>query len=145
VALTAWLWIPLPLSVPPRLQVLLGLAGLATFATGVFLMTWARLALGPEWTVSSGVGVRLHEDHRLVQHGPYAYVRHPLYLGWWMVLLGLLAAYRTWIILIYFLLFLASFVKRAKREEEALRAAFGDEWSEYAGRVPMWWPRWPRR
>ncbi|OGO67845.1 MAG: hypothetical protein A2Z37_08055 [Chloroflexi bacterium RBG_19FT_COMBO_62_14] len=52
--------------------------------------------------------------------------------------------YRTWALLILFLLLLALY-RRAKREEEVLEAAFGEAWRSYAARVPMFLPRWRRR
>src|SRR5262249_738319 len=51
--------------------------GLVLTLAGAMLASWARLQLGSNW---SGV-VALKSDHELIQGGPYAWVRHPLYSG----------------------------------------------------------------
>ncbi len=58
------------------------LADLLTVA-GLAVALWARAALGRNW---SGMIV-FKEDHELIQRGPYAYVRHPIYSG--LLLMGL--------------------------------------------------------
>jgi protein-S-isoprenylcysteine O-methyltransferase Ste14 len=37
--------------------------------------------------------VKLFDDHQLIQSGPYAYVRHPMYFGWWVAMFGLTLLY----------------------------------------------------
>src|SRR5438552_12237316 len=63
---------------------LTGLVGDALALAGLALMLWARVTLGRNW---SG-GVVLKEDHELIQRGPYAYVRHPIYSGVFLLMLG---------------------------------------------------------
>jgi len=137
-------WIPLPFSVPADGLKIIRLAGLAIFLLGALLVLWARWTLGRMYGVSTSSAVRLKAGPQLVQHGPYALVRHPMYLGIWLLLLGPTLVYRTWALLILFLLLLALY-RRAKREEEVLEAAFGEAWRSYAARVPMFLPRWRRR
>ena len=138
------LWIPLPVVAPEGvLAKLLRAVGLVTFLVGTGLVLWARWALGAMYGVSTSSAVQLREHHRLVQHGPYAYVRHPLYVGVWLTLLGTVLAYRTWAALA-FLVILLSLHLRARREEAALAAAFGEAWRVYAARVPMYAPCWRR-
>ena len=139
---TRLLWVPLPLSdLSSGLDGGLRLAGLVVYLVGVVLIVWGRLALGRAWTVTTSLGVQLHEDHRLVQHGPFALVRHPMYLGFWLLLAGALFIYRTWVLAVYLIMALASFSRRARREEQALAEAFGDEWRTYADRVGRWVPK----
>src|ERR1700761_4214152 len=52
-----------------------GLVGVA--ALGFALCWWARVHLGRMWSMS----VTLKVDHRIVDTGPYAVVRHPIYTG----------------------------------------------------------------
>jgi len=134
-------WIPLPFSVPADVLKILRLAGLAIFLLGALLLLWARWTLGKMYGVSTSSAVRLKAGHQLVQHGPHALVRHPMVLAIWLLLLGPTLVYRTWALLILFLLFL-SLCRRAKREEAVLEAAFGEAWRSYAARVPMFLPRW---
>ncbi|MFQ5944379.1 MAG: methyltransferase family protein [Anaerolineales bacterium] len=138
------LWIPLPISTPGGVLNLFRFAGLALFLAGWLLMLWARWALGGMYGVSTASAVRLRSQHRLVRHGPFAFIRHPMYLGIWLVLLGLTLLYRTWAPLVLLVIFLPLY-RRAQREEAALAATFGEEWQIYSARVPMFLPRLRRK
>jgi protein-S-isoprenylcysteine O-methyltransferase Ste14 len=96
------------------------------------------------YNVSSSMGAQLYADHWLVTHGPFALVRHPMYLGIILASLGGLLIYRTWTLLFTTVGFLG-LALRARREEQALAAEFGEQWEEYCRRVPGWIPRLPRR
>jgi len=143
-ALCFILWRPLPLTLSGWARVAALAAGAALLYTGIALVIWGRLALGRMYNVSSGLGVQLYEDHELVTSGPYAIVRHPMYLGILLVALGGVLVYRTWT----FVFFLGNFpgvYRRAVREEEALALEFGDRWAAYVDCVPAWLPRVRRR
>src|ERR1700675_3215168 len=58
--------------------------GLITTVAGVALAIWARLQLGRNW---SGT-VTVKQDHELIRTGPYAMVRHPIYAGTLLAILG---------------------------------------------------------
>jgi protein-S-isoprenylcysteine O-methyltransferase Ste14 len=58
--------------------------GLALTIAGLGFMAWSRVALGRNWSVS----VTIKKDHALVCSGPYAIVRHPLYAGVLLAMLG---------------------------------------------------------
>ena len=77
----------------------------------------------------------LYAQHRLIQHGPYAFVRRPMYLGYWLVLAGVMLAYRTWPPLALLAMCVPSFYRRARREEAALATVFGAEWRAYSVRT----------
>ena len=106
-------------------------------------MLWARFTMGESHNISSVAGVELFADHRLVTTGPFAVVRHPMYLGFAVAAVGSLALYRTWAIAFVAVHGLI-FIFRARREEQALAARFGDDWADYCRRVPAIVP-WPRR
>lgn len=113
-------------------------AGVAFVASA--LVGWAYVRLGRFWDAA----ISVREDHRVVRDGPFAIVRHPVYLGLIFFLLGgtLLEADP--------LVGAASFVTavvvafRAREEERFLEERLGDEYRAYARRVPMLLP-WPRR
>lgn len=137
------LWQPLPLvrAAPWHTATLLLGAGL--FFGGLALWFWARRALGPLFDFSSGFSVRLQAGHRLVASGPFALVRHPMYLGVLAAAVGAIGLYWTWTAIFAAAGFLGLF-RRARREEEALALEFGAEWTAYCERVPAWFPRfWP--
>jgi protein-S-isoprenylcysteine O-methyltransferase Ste14 len=128
------LWIPLPVSISASILIILQAGGLVLFLVGLSLTFWARRTLGAMWGISTSRQVKLLPNHRLIQSGPYAWVRHPMYLGWWISVLGLLMIYRTWILLGIFVMSLVIFYRRARLEESVLAEKFGDEWKSYAVR-----------
>jgi protein-S-isoprenylcysteine O-methyltransferase Ste14 len=134
------LWRPLlpRLSLPARIAALI--AGSLLYFPGIGLILWGRQALGEMYNVSSVLGVELFAGHRLVTSGPFALVRHPMYLGALFAGLGGVLIYRTWTLVFMAVHFLV-LVMRARREEEALAAEFGEEWQAYRRRVPGWIPR----
>lgn len=134
------LWQPLPLTFSPRARALALALGSLLYFPGLALALWARLALGEMYNVSSSFGAQLYAGHRLVTHGPFALVRHPMYLGMLFVSAGGLLLYRTWTFLFVLGHFPALLI-RARREEEALAAEFGEQWQAYCRRVPGWRPR----
>lgn len=138
--LCALLWRPLRVTLSQVARAVALLVGALLYFPGIALYLWGMRALGEMFRPSSGLGVRLNVGHRLVTHGPFAWVRHPLYLGLQIVALGGLLLYRTWTMVFVAANFLGLFL-RARREEEALQTEFGEEWRAYARRVPAWVPR----
>ncbi len=134
------LWIPLPISLSPASRVVFMAIGAAVFFSGLALVLWGRLTLGQMYNVSTSLGAQLYAGHQLVTRGPFAIVRHPMYLGILLVGSGGILLYRTWT----FVFIAANFVgllARARREEQALAAEFGEAWQAYRRRVPGFLPR----
>lgn len=105
--------------------------GFAIFS--VWLTTTAVKTLGKEWSLTA----RLVEGHKLATSGPYAYVRHPIYSGMLGMLLATGLAVSHWAALVAGLIvFFVGTIIRIRREEKLLREAFGDEFENYARRVP---------
>ena len=134
------LWRPIRFTLPAAARAATLVAGGLLYFPGLALVLWGRLAQGEMYNVSSGLGVQLYANHRLVTHGPYALVRHPVYLGLRLAALGGLLVYRTWTFAFLALNSLALAV-RAGREEEALAVQFGAQWAAYSRIVPAWIPR----
>ena len=108
-------------------------------------MFWARWVLGVMYGVSTTSAAPLKAEHRLIEQGPYAFVRYPMYLGYWLMLTGVMLVYRTWTPLILLTMTLASFSHRAQREEIALAERFGEKWKAYADSTLMFLPRWKNK
>jgi len=136
----ALLWRPLPLTLSHPARIAALILGALLYFPGLALVLWGRLTLGRMYNVSSSFGAQLYADQELVMHGPFAYVRHPMYLGILVASFGGLLLYRTWTLVFTTLNFLGLIV-RARREEQALAAEFGEQWEAYCRKVPAWLPR----
>ena len=129
-----YLWIPLVVF-PAGLAWILPIPGLIIYIMGIVFVLWARRTLGKNWGLSTSRQVKLLDDHQLIQDGPYAFVRHPMYSGWWAAMLGLTLLYPVWAVFLMFLFSVISFFGRARREEAALEERFGAAWMEYKKRT----------
>jgi protein-S-isoprenylcysteine O-methyltransferase Ste14 len=109
-----------------------GLAIVAAVAS-VWLVTNAVKTLGKEWSITA----RLVEGHTLATSGPYGYVRHPIYTGMLGMLVATGLAVSHWIALLAALIvFFIGTIIRVRSEERLLRSAFGEQFENYARRVP---------
>ena len=95
-----------------------------------------------------GEGIRIWssgyitKNKALVQDGPYAMTRHPLYLGNFLIGLGFaVMTAQIGLILLYGVAFGIIYFSTIEEEEESLRERFGQEFSEYARQVPPFIPR----
>ena len=93
-----------------------------------------RTALG-----GGGPGVSIPPD-RIVEAGPYRWVRNPMYLGHLVFLAGLALLLRSWIGLALFVFHLFWFQRRVREDERHLEALFGEPYRAYCGRVKRWIP-----
>ena len=113
--------------------------GLALTIIGLGLASWARLILGRMW---SG-GVTLKERHVIVDRGPYALARHPIYTGILLALLGSALARDTVAAYLGFGITALGLVLKFRQEEHLLLGHFGAAYEEYRGRVkgliPLVW------
>jgi protein-S-isoprenylcysteine O-methyltransferase Ste14 len=134
------IWRPLPWRLSASGRAFSLLPGSLLYFPGLGLLLWARLTLGRMYFVSSSFEAPLYADHHLITTGPFALVRHPMYLGILLAGLGGILIYWTWTFVFVTGNFFGLII-RARREEEALAAAFGPEWESYRCRVPAWLPR----
>jgi protein-S-isoprenylcysteine O-methyltransferase Ste14 len=137
----AWvLWKPLPIQLSWVWELVLLVIGAVLFFPGLLLYLWGMQTLGANFNASSGFGVRLRQNHQLITSGPFAYIRHPMYLSVILACWGGLLMYLTWTMLAFAIMMLG-LVRRAHREEAALQIEFGGAWEDYCRRVPGWIPR----
>lgn len=80
--------------------------------------------------------------HSLATAGPYARIRHPQYVAFVLILLGFLLQWPTLLTLLMFPILLLMYGRLAVKEEEEMRAQFGDEFDRYARKTPRFFPRW---
>ena len=81
----------------------------------------------------------------LVTDGIYSHIRHPQYLGLYMITIGLLIQWPTIITLLMEPFLLVAYYRLAMREEKEMEKAFGDEWRRYRERTPAFIPKLGQR
>jgi protein-S-isoprenylcysteine O-methyltransferase Ste14 len=77
----------------------------------------------------------------LASTGPYAYVRHPQYDGFILIMLGFLLMWPTILSLLMFPVLFFTYYRLAKSEENEVRAELGHSYTDYAARTPAFIPR----
>jgi protein-S-isoprenylcysteine O-methyltransferase Ste14 len=101
-------------------------------AAGVGFAIWARAHLGRNW----GMPMSRKEDPELVTTGPYAFVRHPIYSGLLLAMLGsTLGKSVVW--LVPFLVCIPYFILSARGEERIMREQFPAQYAAYMRRTWM--------
>jgi protein-S-isoprenylcysteine O-methyltransferase len=111
---------------------LLYLAGLSFFALGLVLRIFSMIYLGRFFTPN----VAIITGHRLIDSGPYRFIRHPTYSGFLLILLRLgFACANAASLVIIFIPASAALLWRIQIEERALIEAFGEDYQTYAART----------
>jgi len=77
---------------------------------------------------------------RIVEDGPYRYVRNPMYLGHLIFMLGLAVTFVSWFALILFAARALWFHRRVLEDEARLQELFGASYLDYQRRVKRWIP-----
>lgn len=102
-------------------------------AAGLAFAWWARIYLGPLWSTR----VAHTAAHRVVDRGPYALVRHPIYTGLLLATFATAAAKGTLPGLAGAALITVGVWMKARLEERFLGAELGAAYAAYRQRVPM--------
>jgi protein-S-isoprenylcysteine O-methyltransferase len=106
-------------------------AGFAITVAGALLAVWARVYIGRNW--SSNVTIK--QNHELIQGGPYALVRHPIYSGLLLATLGTAITIGEVRGLIALPLSFAGWQMKSMVEERFMREQFGRQYVDYERRV----------
>jgi protein-S-isoprenylcysteine O-methyltransferase Ste14 len=117
--------------------VALGVAGFIAAIAGMFVTSWARVALGNFWSDR----VIVQTEHQLIRSGPYSCMRHPLYSGVLLAVLGTAVVLGEWRGLLSFTVLLVNYVIKAKREESILAERFGADFGAHLERTGFLLPR----
>ncbi len=112
--------------------------GIVLCAAGLGLAVWARVMLGRNW----GEPMSLKEGHELVTAGPYCLVRHPIYTGILLAMLGSAVAVGSgWLLILVAVL--PYLVYSARTEEGLMMEQFPTEYPKYKKRtkalIPFVW------
>ena len=108
---------PLPLAV-----------GIVCFVVGLWLFQRSHADLGTNWSIT----LQVREDHRLVSHGVYRRVRHPMYAALFLYSVGQLLALPNWLAgPSYLVTFGILFALRVRAEEGMMLEEFGAGYAAY--------------
>ncbi len=105
--------------------------GLALTVAGFLIAIWARLTLGGNWSSS----VTVKQDHTLTIRGPYAYVRHPIYSGLLLAVLGTAIVFGEVRCFLALIVMATGFWIKFHTEESFMEEEFGQQYSAYKERV----------
>ena len=111
---------------------------------GVALMAWGYLQyklVGGFRTREGGGGPGISKPpERIVERGPYRWVRNPMYLGHLLFFAGLAIALWSWLGALLLAAHAVWFDRRVREDEARLTELFGDPYREYCRRVKRWIP-----
>ena len=109
--------------------ILLELMGAIVFVIGTGLRIWSLRELGPMYSA----GVHIQTDHEIIKSGPYRILRHPLHLGSFLQIIGLLffSLFAWWIFWPVAVLTLGITLYESRHEDKMLHIELGDAWAEH--------------
>ena len=106
--------------------------GISLMLLGIVLRQWAIAVLGRFFTLT----VKVAEDHKVIDKGPYKVIRHPSYTGVLMTFIGLgLAVQSVGALLVLLALYGISFGYRISVEEKTLLSELGKDYGDYMKRT----------
>lgn len=115
------------------------IAGAVLVAAGIGFAVWARLRLAGNWSAQ----VTLKQEHELVRSGPYRLVRHPIYTGLLLAMLGTAIAADHVAGVIALALATGAILRKMPIEEAVMTDAFGASYADYsrdtARLIPLIW------
>ncbi len=114
---------------------LLESSGLLTMVVGYAIFNWSVLVRGQYAT-----SWQMPKDHKLVNWGPYRYVRHPSYLAYFLMFIGFFLLWPNVLALIP-MVAIPGYLLLTSREEEMLVARFGRKYVEYQKHVGRYLPK----
>jgi len=111
--------------------------GVGVLLTGVALLVWTFRSLGSNLTDT----VVTRKQHTLVVHGPYRWIRHPLYSAAGLVIPAVSLIAANWFFFVLGITLLGILIVRTRTEEANLVVRFGDRYQNYMDRTGRFVPR----
>jgi protein-S-isoprenylcysteine O-methyltransferase Ste14 len=109
-------------------------AGVVFLAGGLWWFHRSHSDLGSYWSVT----LELRENHRLITHGVYRHVRHPMYAALFLYSIGQALVVPNWVVgPSYLVAFGILFALRIGAEERMMLETFGDEYAAYMARTKL--------
>jgi protein-S-isoprenylcysteine O-methyltransferase Ste14 len=105
--------------------------GVAACLAGLLLLLWGLVSFGRSFRV----GIDDEKPDKLVTDGIFAWSRNPLYVAFWLILLGQLLVAPSWVRLVYLVAATWLFHRQVRREEIYLAQHYGAEYADYCRKV----------
>ncbi len=109
----------------------LGVVSDCIVLAGAAFTVWARITLGRNWSAE----VTFKQDHELIESGPYALARHPIYTGLIVMALGTAINYGRAVGFAVFISLCVGLWWKAWQEEQIMSTHFPDAYPQYKARV----------
>lgn len=129
---------------PPWLEVLLvplpdwlRWTGIALGVVSFVLYAWSQATLGKAWSPH----LQMREEHQLVTTGPYARIRHPIYLALIGFLTGIALVTANWFFIALLVVSIVVLALRIPKEEQMMIEDFGEEYKAYMQRTGSLLPK----
>jgi len=113
------------------IPVAIQLVGAVLNIVGVIIVLCSHLWLGKNWSGR----VRIRADHELITSGPFRCIRHPLYLGFFLVIVGITLSLKTVAGIVIWLMAVVVYDIKARQEEKLLTQYFGEKYRRYQART----------
>ena len=106
--------------------------GIFLMVIGILVRQWSIIVLGRFFTIT----VSVQKNQKVIDHGPYRYIRHPSYLGLFLIVIGIGLALHSWGgILVLLVMNGVAFGYRMHIEEKVLISELGDDYIQYMKRT----------
>ena len=134
-AMPPWLRLVAPLVQTPGLVL-----GVIMTAAGYAGTLWCYVAMGDTWRI----GINRREKNALVTHGPYRFMRHPIYSFQIVMLFGALLLLPTVLSAAILALHVVCVLAKAADEEAYMLTVHGQEYRDYVSRSGKLLPKWSK-
>ncbi|MGY5872790.1 MAG: isoprenylcysteine carboxylmethyltransferase family protein [Candidatus Thorarchaeota archaeon] len=112
---------------------------LFSFQTNIYILGlgWCMLVPGFALVITSVNHLQKFNNESKLSSGIYRVVRHPMYIGWIIISVGMALISQQWFTILYAIIIPVIFIIAMKREEEDNVMKFGDDYNKYKSEVPM--------
>jgi protein-S-isoprenylcysteine O-methyltransferase Ste14 len=111
--------------------------GVTLGAVSFVLYAWSQATLGKAWSPH----LQMREEHQLVTTGPYARIRHPIYLALIGFLTGIALVTANWFFIVLLVVSIVVLALRIPKEEQMMVEDFGEEYKVYMQRTGRLFPK----
>jgi len=123
-----------------RFDLWIRLMGLIIYSLGLILIAISHHYLGKNWHPL--MDVKNSKNLNIVHKGPYKYIRHPIYLSWFIIIIGLgIFTSNILFFAVPFIIYLIIYINGVNKEEKILLKKFGNKYKVYMSNVGRFFPR----